>query len=152
MEVRTDLCSLENWATEDLKTVVGPSPRQARWHELFSKFDSHVVYTLGPVNPVGVLVSGWAYPANPALIDVSIHGTAKAAGDVRDMMGAEREQLLARPLVFRPVVAPVVTSSTAAPPATGAPACESPPRASAPVEGGGRSKRKTFRDWSESPR
>ena len=53
MEVRTDHRSLENWATEDLKTVGGPSPRQARWHELFSNFDLHVVYTPGPVNPVG---------------------------------------------------------------------------------------------------
>ena len=31
----------------------GPSPRQARWPEVFSKFDLHVVYTPGPVNPVG---------------------------------------------------------------------------------------------------
>ena len=48
VEVRRDDRSLENWATEDLKTVAGPSPRQARWHELFSKFDIHVVYTRGP--------------------------------------------------------------------------------------------------------
>ena len=77
----------------------GPSPRQARWHELFSKFDLHVVYTPGPVNPVGDFLSRWAYPANPALGDVSIHGTAQAAGDVRNMMAAEKEKLLARPLV-----------------------------------------------------
>ena len=93
MEVRTDHCSLENWATEDLKTVGGPSPRQARWHELFSKFDLHVVYTQGPANPVGDFLSRWAYPANPALGDVSIHGTAEAAGDVRDMMAAEKEEI-----------------------------------------------------------
>ena len=31
--VRTDNRSLENWATEDLKTVGGPSQREARWHE-----------------------------------------------------------------------------------------------------------------------
>ena len=48
VEVHRDRRSLENWATEDLKTVGGPSPRQARWHELFSKFDLHVVYTRGP--------------------------------------------------------------------------------------------------------
>ena len=111
VEVRTDHRSLENCATEDLKTVGGPSPRQAQWHELFSKFDLHVVYTPGPVNPVGDFLSRWAYPANPALGDVSIHGTAQAAGDVRDMMAAEKEELLARPLVFRAVVAPVVTRS-----------------------------------------
>ena len=65
MEVCTDHRSLEHWATEDLKTVGGPFPRQARWHELFSKFDLHVPYTPGPVNPVGDFLSRWAYPANP---------------------------------------------------------------------------------------
>ena len=111
----------------------GPSPRQARWHELFSKFDHHVVYTPGPVNPVGDFLSHWAYPANPALGDVSIHGTAQAARDVRDMMAAKKEELPARPLVFRAVVAPVVTRSKAAPRAQGAPACDPTPLASAPV-------------------
>ena len=118
----------------------GPFSRQARWHELFSKFDLHVVYTQGPVNPVGDFLSRWAYPANPALGDVSIHGTAQAAGDVRDMMAAEKEELLACPLVFRAVVAPVVTGSKAAPRAQGAPACDPPPLASAPVGGGGKAK------------
>ena len=83
--------SPENWATEDLKTVEGPSPRQARWHDLFSEFDLHVVYTPGPNNSKGDFLSRWAYPANPALGDVSIHGTAQAAGDVRDMISAETE-------------------------------------------------------------
>ena len=123
----------------------GPSPRQARWLELFSKFDLHVVYTLGPVNSVGDFLSRWAYPANPALGDVSIHGTAQAAGDVRDMMAAEKEELLARPLVFRAVVAPVVTRSKAAPRAQGATACDPPPLASAPVGGGMKQKRKLRR-------
>ena len=137
VEVRTDHRSLENWATEDLKTVGGPSPRQARWHELFSKFDLHVVYTAGLLNPVGDFPSRWASPANPALGDVSIHGTAQAGGDVRDMMAAEKEELIARPLVFRAVVAPVVTRCKAAPRAQGAPTCDPPPLASAPVGGGG---------------
>ena len=126
------------------KTVGGPSPRQARWHELFSKFDLHVVYTPGPVNPVGDFLSRWANPANPALGDVSIHGTAQAARDVRDMMAAEKEELLARPLVFRAVVAPVVTRSNAAPRAQGAPACDPPPLASPPVGGGGEAKEKAL--------
>ena len=135
--VCTDHRSLENWATEDLKTVGGPSPRQAHLHDLFSHFDLHVVYTTGPLNPVGDFLSRWAYPANPALGDVSIHGMAQADGDVRDMMAAEKEELLARPLVIRAVVAPVVTRSKAAPRATGAPACDPPPLASAPARGGG---------------
>ena len=128
-----------------------PSPRQARWYEFFSKFDLHVVYTPGPSNPVGALLSRWAYPANPALGDVSIHGTAQAAGDVRDMMAGEKEELLARPIVFRAVSAPVVTRSRAASRAQEAPACNPPPLASAPVGGRGRSKRKNFGNWSELP-
>ena len=80
VEVRTDHRSLENWAMEDLKIVRGPSPRQPPWHELFSKFDLHVVCTPGPVNPVGDFLSRWAYPANPAFGDVSIHGRARATG------------------------------------------------------------------------
>ena len=152
VEVRTDHCSLESWATEDLNTVGGPSPRQARWHELFSKFDHHVVYTPPPVNPVGDFLSCWAYSANPALGDVSIHGTAQAAGDVRDMMAAEKEELLAGPLVCRAFVPPVNTRSKAAPRAIGAPACDPPPRASAPVGGGGQSKRKNLEDTSQLSR
>ena len=73
VEVRTDHRSFENWATEDLKTGGGPSPRQARWHEWFSKSDLHVVYTPRPVNPMGDFLSRWAYPANPAVGDVSMH-------------------------------------------------------------------------------
>ena len=121
VEVRTDHRSLQNWATQDLKTVGGPSPRQARWHELFSKFDLHVLYNPGPVNPVDDFRSRWAYAANQGLGDVSIHGMAQAAGDVRDMMAVEREELLACPLVFRAVVAPVDTRSNAAPRAIVAP-------------------------------
>ena len=68
------------------------SPRQARWHELFSKFALHVAYTPGPMSPVGDVLSCWAYHASPALGNVSIHGTAQAEGDVRDMMAAEGEE------------------------------------------------------------
>ena len=107
LQVRRDHGSLENWATEDFETLGGPSPRQARWRDLFSKFDLHVVYTPGPLNPVGDSWSRWAYSANTALGDVSIHGTAQAAGDARDMMEAEKEELLAHPLVFQAVVGPV---------------------------------------------
>ena len=128
-----------------------PSPRQARWHALFSKFDLLVVYTPGPVNPVGDSFTRWAYPANTVLGDVTIHGTAQTAGDKRDMMAGEKEELLARSLVFGAVVAPVATTSKAAPRATGAPACDPPPLASAPV-GWGRSKRKNVPDWSELPK
>ena len=151
VEVRTDHRSLEKWAMEDLKTVRGPSPPQARWHELFSNFDLHVVYTPGPVNSVGAFLCPWAYPANLALEDVSIQWTRQAAGDLRDMMAAEKEKLLARPLVFRAVVTRVVTRCKAAPRAMEAPACGPPPRAPAPVGAGGR-KRKNLEHWTKWPR
>ena len=146
MAVRTDHHSLENLATEDSKTVRGPSPPQARWHGIFSKFDLRVVYTPGPVNPVDDFLSRWAYPAIPAFGDVSIHGTAQAAGDVLDMMAAKKEEVLARLLVFRAALAPVVIRypSNAAPQAIAAPACDPPSRASAPV-GGGTKQRKKLR-------
>ena len=151
VEVRTDPRSLENWATEDLKTVGGPSPRQARWHELFSKFDLHVVYTPGPVNPVGDFLSRWAYPANPALGDVSIHGTAQAAGDVRDMMAAEKENFSPAPLylgrLWRPLLLGLKRRL----------GLKGHPRVIHPLWlrlqwGGGRSKRESFGDWSELSR
>ena len=141
VESRKDHHSLGNWATEDPKTEEGPSVRQARWHELFSQFDLHVAYPLGPVNPVGDFLFRCAYPANPTLGHVSIPGAAQAAGDVQDMMAAKKEELLPRPLVFRAVVAPVVTRSNATPRAIEAPAPDLPPRASGPVFGGGGTKK-----------
>ena len=144
VEVRMDHRSLENRATEDLKTVGGRSPRQARWHDLFSKFDLHVVYTPRHVNPVGDFLSRWAYPANVLLGNVSIHETAQADGDVRDVMADENGELLASPIVFWEVVPPIVTRSRskAAPRATGGRACDPPPRASPSVGGGGTKQKK----------
>ena len=113
------------------------------WHELFSTFDLHVVYTPGPVNPVGHFLSRWVHPANPALRNVSIHWTVQAEGGVRDVVAAEKEELFACPLVFPLVAAPAVSRfhSTAAPWATGAPKCDPPRRTSAPV--GGMTKQNT---------
>ena len=69
------------------------------------------------------------------------------------MMAAEKEELLARPLVFPAIVAPVLTRSrsNAVYQAQGAPACDPPPQALAPVIGGG-SERRSFENWSELPR
>ena len=133
VEVQNDHCSREDPATEDLKTVGGPSPHQARPDELFSKFNLHVVYTPGPVNPVGDFLSRWAYPARPVLGEVSIHGTAQADGGVQDILVVKKQGLLARPLVFWAVVAPVVprTRCKAARRALGAPRYDAPPWASA---------------------
>ena len=62
---------------------------------------------------------------------------------MRDVVTAEKEELLARPLVFWLVAAPAVTRfrSTAASWATGAPKCDPPRRTSAPV--GGETKQNT---------
>ena len=95
------------------------------------------------MNPVGDSLSRWAYPANLAFGGVSIHGKAQGARDVRDTMAAEKEELLAHPLVFGAVVAPVITRCKAAPQAQGAPACDPLPLAPAPVGGGDEAKEKT---------
>ena len=76
------------------------SPRQARWHEFISKFDLHVVDTPSPVTRMGDFLSRWAHRANLALGDVSIHGTAQADGDVRDMTAAVKEGLPPASLCF----------------------------------------------------
>ena len=107
-----------------------------------------MVYT-GPVNPVGDFLARWAYPASPALDGVSIHGTAQADGDVRDMMPADNEELLARHLMFKLIVPHVLTRYQAkaapSPRATGAPPCVEPPRAAAPVGGGHKAEEKKLR-------
>ena len=152
VEVRTDRRSSVNWAAEYLKTVRGSSPRQGLWHDLLSKFDLHVVYTPGPVKPVGDSLSRWAYPANPALGDVSIHGTAQADRHVWDMMAAEKEELLPCPIVFWAVVAPVVTRSRskAAPRGIGAPACHPSPGAFGSSEGEGIPKKKASKSGANA--
>ena len=60
------------------------------------------------------------------------------------MPAAEKEELLARPLIFRAVVAPFITRSRskAVPVAQGAPACDPPPRASALVGGWDKANKK----------
>ena len=130
----------------------GPSPHQARWHELFPKFDLHMVYTLRPVNPVGDFLSRWAYPANPALGDVSIHGTAQAARDVRDMMAAEKEDLLARPLCSGRLWCPFLLGLRRRLGLKGHPRVIHPLWLRLQWGGRGRSKGESFGDWSESSR
>ena len=135
--VRTTIV-LEKRATEDLKTVEGPSSRQVCWHELCCKFDLHVVYTPGLLNPRGDFFSLWADTANAALGNVYVHGTAEPDGDVRDMMAAEKEELFAPLPVFRAILAPAVTRSCSkgAPWATGTPKSHPAPLALAPMQGG----------------
>ena len=87
----------------------GPSTREAGGHELFSTTDLHVVHTPWPVSLLGDFLSCRAYPAKVRLGDVSIHGTPQADSKLQDMMAAEEEELIARPLVFSAVVSPVGT-------------------------------------------
>ena len=48
VSIETDHKYLESWVDENLETTQGPSPHQAQWHELFSKFDMDVCYVPGP--------------------------------------------------------------------------------------------------------
>ena len=45
--VRTDHKTLESWHKEVVQGSDGPSPRQARWHQLFSRFKLQVEYAKG---------------------------------------------------------------------------------------------------------
>jgi hypothetical protein len=87
--ILTDHKSLESWATELLDTPSGPAGRRARWHELFSRFNLEVVYVPGAQNVVADAMSRWAYPANSALVDISVHGSAKDTREALDIVAQE---------------------------------------------------------------
>ena len=89
VEVVTHHKSLEDWVKEHVETKSGLTGRRARWHEIFSQFDLTKVYKPGKDNVVADAMSRWAYPASTAKGDVSIHGTAESAQEVKDM---EEEQ------------------------------------------------------------
>ena len=67
------LIHLEGWHTDLFNAVDGPTGRRARWHELFSKFNLVIQYIKGVDNHVPDFLSRWAYPAKPAVWDVSRH-------------------------------------------------------------------------------
>ena len=89
---QTDHETIQGWHREAVDTVDGPSGRQARWHELFSKFRIYVTYLKGKDNVVGDWASRWAYPAHPDVWDISIHGNRQADEQVRKMMEKEKEE------------------------------------------------------------
>ena len=90
--VQTDHRTLESWHKDVISGVDGPSGRQARWHELFSKFNLKVEYIKGTENPVGDFLSRWGYPANPSVWDVSVHGNAAATAEAEKFIQAELDE------------------------------------------------------------
>ena len=97
VEVVTDHKSLESWVREYVETPSGPTGRKARWHEVFSQFNLVITYQPGSTNTVADAMSRWAYPASTERQDVSVHGSAKSAGEVARMreeeMKADRAEL-----------------------------------------------------------
>ena len=89
--VTTDHKSLENWTTEKSDTPSGPRGRRSRWHSTLAQFDITVEYVPGPDNVVADALSRWAYPASSAREDVSLHGSAQAREEVRELIRQERE-------------------------------------------------------------
>jgi hypothetical protein len=73
--VLSDHKSLEHWCSEALDVPSGPVGRRARWHEWLSRFDIQVGYVAGKSNTIADILSRWAYPANSAKQDVTMHGS-----------------------------------------------------------------------------
>ena len=85
VEVVTDHKSLEDWTKSKVSTPSGPTGRKARWHEILSQFNLSVVYKPGASNLVADAMSRWAYPASTHREDVSMHGSAESALEVKKM-------------------------------------------------------------------
>ena len=94
MVVCTDHQSLQSWNKEHVDTASGPAVRRARWHETFAKLDLSVVYVPGKDNTVADSLSGWAYPAGKAWMDISSHGDAEETEEAKRIieMGKAMEQ------------------------------------------------------------
>ena len=85
VEIVTDHKALEEWTTNNVLTPSGPTGRKARWHEILSQFNLSVVYKPGVSNIVADAMSRWAYPASTEREDVTIHGSAESAKEVKNM-------------------------------------------------------------------
>ena len=90
MVVCTDHQSLQSWHKEHVDTPSGPAARRARWHETFAKFDLSVVYVLGKDNTVADCLSGWAYPAGKAWMDISSHGDTEETEEAKRIIEMEK--------------------------------------------------------------
>ena len=81
--VCTDHQSLQSWHKEHVDTPSGPATRRARWHETLPRFDLSLLYLPGKDNTVADCLSGTAYSAGKAWIDISSHGDAEQTGEAR---------------------------------------------------------------------
>ena len=87
--ILSDHKSLESWTKEVLDTLSGPAGRRARWHEFLSRFNIQVIYVPGKCNQIPDALSRWAYPASQALADVSFHGSAADAAEMKEIIEEE---------------------------------------------------------------
>ena len=90
--VLTDHKTLESWHKEAFSAATGPTGRRARWHALMNMFDLQVVYTPGKGHIVPDTLSRWAYPASRAWADVSRHGNAEDAQEMKKIILEERKE------------------------------------------------------------
>jgi hypothetical protein len=87
--VVTDHKTLESWVREYVDTPSGPTGRRARWHELFSQFTLTIEYQPGHTNVPADAMTRYAYPASSERQDVSVHGSAASAAQVKKVQQQE---------------------------------------------------------------
>ena len=90
--ILTDHKSLENWHSEALDVPSGPVGRRARWHEWLSRFNIEVGYVAGKDNQISDILSRWAYPANSARQDVTMHGSEEDCQAMQEIIRKEKEE------------------------------------------------------------
>jgi hypothetical protein len=88
----TDHKALEEWYNEEVETPSCPTGRRLRWHETLSDHDLTVQYIPGKDNILADAMSRWAYPASKGYRDISRHGSAKDAEDVKEIIRQEKEE------------------------------------------------------------
>lgn len=89
--ILTDHKSLENWTTEVLEGLGGPTGRRARWHLLLSHFKLEIRYVKGENNPLADAMSRWAYPAGDGE-DNCFHGTPQEEEKMARLIEQERAE------------------------------------------------------------
>ena len=104
IEILTDHRTLDKLFQDDLLTVSGPLGRRGRRHEFLSRYPLvKVRYTPGEGHIVPDVLSRWAYPANTAAPDSSIHGSEADATTweaAQVQFGEEENNLLGLNSVF----------------------------------------------------
>ena len=90
--VLTDHKSLEEWYTEKVETISGPTGRRLRWHQILSKFNLKVGYIPGKDNFIADIQSRWAYPASVAGREISKHGDEESQKEAKEIIEQERRE------------------------------------------------------------